>query len=159
MSSHFSSYYQLFLNSEIYRENCYSCKYAGKDRVGDITIGDFWGIEQEHPNYLVKNGGSINPKLGVSCILVNNSNGKDLIDNYAKGLNLNDSQIQKVAKKNKQLNEASKMPESRNKIMTIYKEQGYKYVDEYYYKRMGKKKILFYLWDKIPDGIKKKLKQ
>ena len=50
-----SSYYTLFLDSETYRENCYSCKYAGKKRTGDITLGDYWGVEDEHPEILAEN--------------------------------------------------------------------------------------------------------
>ncbi len=34
-----SSYYSLFNDSHIYRENCYSCPYAGRLRAGDLTIG------------------------------------------------------------------------------------------------------------------------
>ena len=51
-----SSYYSLFLKSVTYRENCYSCPYANNSRVGDITIGDYWGIEKQHSDYLVSNG-------------------------------------------------------------------------------------------------------
>lgn len=43
------SYLSLFYDYKIFRENCYSCPYAGSSRVGDMTIGDYWGIENEHP--------------------------------------------------------------------------------------------------------------
>lgn len=47
-----TSYNTLFLDGDIYRENCYECPYARKERVSDITIGDYWGIECEHPELL-----------------------------------------------------------------------------------------------------------
>lgn len=46
--SRFVSFYKYFLESVIYRENCYTCPYANLKRVADLTIGDFWGIEQYH---------------------------------------------------------------------------------------------------------------
>ena len=47
-----SSYLYYFIKGWLYRENCYRCKYAGKNRPGDITLGDYWGIEKQHPEYL-----------------------------------------------------------------------------------------------------------
>ena len=32
----------------ILRPSCFSCHYAGKKRTEDITIADFWGIEDKH---------------------------------------------------------------------------------------------------------------
>lgn len=40
-------YFKAFLDSMTYRNCCYTCKYACVDRVADITIGDFWGINRE----------------------------------------------------------------------------------------------------------------
>lgn len=40
-----------FLNSLIYTKSCYSCKYAKRKRVSDITLGDSWGssiFKEEH---------------------------------------------------------------------------------------------------------------
>ena len=42
----YDSYYKSFLNGDTYRECCYSCKYANLQRIGDITLADFWGIEK-----------------------------------------------------------------------------------------------------------------
>ena len=39
-----SSYYRAFLDAYSIRESCIECAFAGKERVGDLTIGDFWGI-------------------------------------------------------------------------------------------------------------------
>ena len=65
LPSYESSYYELFLKGEIYRPNCYSCPYANEHRPGDLTIGDFWGIEDEHPNYL-QPVGKLNQSAGIS---------------------------------------------------------------------------------------------
>lgn len=50
---------------------CLTCKYQGTLRVGDLTIGDCWGIQ----NYDKR----IDASKGVSVILVNNVKGQDFV--------------------------------------------------------------------------------
>ena len=40
-----SSYFIGFDEHLIQRESCYECQYAKKERVGDLMIGDFWGLK------------------------------------------------------------------------------------------------------------------
>ncbi len=65
-------YYYSFLMGRTYRPVCYQCKYANPQRTGDITIGDFWGVEKNHPN--------INTEEGVSAVLINNLKGQKVLD-------------------------------------------------------------------------------
>lgn len=39
-------YYYGFLKGITLRESCYTCRYSSKERIGDITIGDFLGLSQ-----------------------------------------------------------------------------------------------------------------
>ena len=39
-------YFSAFLDGLIFRKGCYSCPYARPERIGDLTIGDFWGIDR-----------------------------------------------------------------------------------------------------------------
>lgn len=41
------------------REACFNCKYRKKQRVADLVIGDFWGIEKILPNADIKSGVSV----------------------------------------------------------------------------------------------------
>lgn len=66
------SYYRAFLNNYSLRISCGNCHYAKIPRVGDITLGDFWGIEKSFPN--------LNDKKGTSLILVNNEKGKSIFN-------------------------------------------------------------------------------
>ncbi len=38
-------YIQSFLRNEILCESCFNCKSKGEQRKADITLGDFWGLE------------------------------------------------------------------------------------------------------------------
>ncbi|HAT4209925.1 TPA: 4Fe-4S dicluster domain-containing protein [Clostridium perfringens] len=132
-----SSYFKLFLESSTYRESCYNCKYTNSSRPADLTLGDFWGIQTEHPNYLKENGGILDLKKGISCILVNNSKGINLIEKYGKEINLKESVFEKVSNGNDQLKFPSKISHDRDKILNLYKNNGYSAVDKWFNKRIG----------------------
>lgn len=81
------SYYHYFLSGEIlsgeiYRDCCYQCPYAQRQHVGDITVGDYWGVQKYDPQLLVEQGGTINSKEGVSCLLINTECGQHLVEKY-----------------------------------------------------------------------------
>lgn len=67
----FDPYYNAFLGCKTYRESCYYCKFANKNRVGDITLADYWGIQKFHPEFFDENG--------VSLVLVNTEKGKNTL--------------------------------------------------------------------------------
>ena len=101
------NYLIAFLHSYDYTENCYSCKFATLDRVSDITLGDSWGTELSGE---VKNG--------VSLILCQSENGKELIE--SAGLNLLDVDINNAISHNEQLNKPSKCSKSRDQFFENY---------------------------------------
>lgn len=68
---HFSNYFiTIFLKDLILRDSCYDCKYTNLDRITDITIGDFWGIEKVLPE--------LDDNKGSSILLLNTNKGKAL---------------------------------------------------------------------------------
>lgn len=115
-----NSYNTLFLDGYTYRENCYSCKYAGPNRISDLTIGDYWGIETEHPELLSQGG--YDEKLGISCILVNTEKGRMLCDALHDLLRLNGSTFEKVQRRNGQLTSPSKKAQGRDCVLELYKQ-------------------------------------
>ena len=68
-----SLYIKGFYSSLFNRECCYSCRYAKTERLGDITLGDFWGIDETAVN--------TNIAEGISLVLLNTLKGKELLDN------------------------------------------------------------------------------
>ncbi len=53
------------------RDGCEDCEFCGKRRQGDITIGDFWRVEEYDPN--------LNDGKGTSVVLVNNPRGRKIL--------------------------------------------------------------------------------
>lgn len=151
-----SSYYKMFLSSEIYRESCYFCQYATSKRVGDITLGDYWGIQNNETlsNVLTKNGFELTN--GVSCVIVSSNKGDEIV----KGTNLVllKSDLHDVSRENFQLQRPSIAPKSRIEIMNLYSEKGYEALENRFNKALGFKRYLYILRNKIPAKIRMKIR-
>lgn len=93
-----------FLNSLIYTKNCYTCPYARKERVSDLTLGDSWGsklpVEEQ--------------KKGISLILCQNDRGKELLELADVCLHTVDLNV--AIKNNHQLEFPSCEPKGREKF-------------------------------------------
>ena len=142
-------YYKSFLNGSTYRECCYNCKYAKIERVGDITIADYWGIEKEHPDFYDKNG--------VSAVIINTNAGFKAFENIKDKVEYRDTEIEKIIAKNKNLQE----PTIRNSI----RNNAYKDIDRKKFINYSKNNLKFkkdikdIIKNLIPIKIKKKIKK
>ncbi len=94
-----------FLKGLFYTDNCYSCPYAGPQRIGDLSLGDSWGSELDESER----------KKGISLILCQTEKGKDLLRESA--LYLGKVDIEKAIRSNKQLEEPSPLPAQREIFM------------------------------------------
>ena len=84
-------YMQMFLKNYSLRESCYSCKIKGHSDA-DITVGDFWGIEDCLPN--------MNDGKGTSLIIVKTKKGNILLEQIKGLCNLEKCDYFKAIRKN-----------------------------------------------------------
>ena len=105
-TSSFDQYYNAFLNCDIYRESCYTCKYTSFYRTSDITMADYWGILSIHPEFY--------SEKGVSLILVNTEKGKRLFDDISNKLEYISTDLEKASRKNLNLRHPSKRTRKRD---------------------------------------------
>ncbi|WP_297249419.1 polysaccharide pyruvyl transferase family protein, partial [uncultured Brachyspira sp.] len=80
LKNKFECIYNILFTEHIsIKEECFKCIYRKYERVGDITIGDYWGVID-------------NDNKGVSLIFINTKHGKNIFDDitidlYYKQLN------------------------------------------------------------------------
>ena len=95
-------YMQLFLNNLCLRESCYRCKFKTIHRKSDITIADFWGIEQ------------INPELydnrGCSLVIVHSMKGERLIIEISNKADLVAVDLERAISNNKNAIKSARKP-------------------------------------------------
>ena len=99
------NYLYTFLNSTTYTENCYSCKYARLERVGDVTLGDSWGSTQSEEEKM----------KGISLVLCQSDKGKHLLSQA--NLQLLETDLKRAVKFNHQLEYPSKKPKKRGTFL------------------------------------------
>lgn len=145
-----SAYYALFLRAQTYRESCYECPYAQEKRCGDITLGDYWGVEKTHPEYLNSNGGKLNINAGISCIMVNTQKGKALLNEYGRGIDKIPSDLNSIICNNGQMRKPSQKGNQREKLLEIFSNYGYKELNQNYYDSLGSKGLLYRVLDLLP---------
>ena len=98
-----------FLNSIDYTKNCYYCKYATRQRVADLTLGDSWGTEYKEEE-----------RKGISLILVQTEKGRELLQ--SADLQLRDVDYENAVKANHQLNHPAVEKEGRRVFLKMLKD-------------------------------------
>lgn len=103
------SFYAGFRKNIFLRECCYSCKYTKKQRYGDITIGDFWGVPEVFLN-----------KNGTSLVFLNNQKGDSVFKAIIKKIVSYQSDFATASKKNPQLSQPSKITHQNRSRRAIF---------------------------------------
>ena len=131
-------YYKAFVNGDIYRECCYNCKYANSNRVGDITLADYWGVANVHPEFY--------DGKGVSAVIVNNQKGIDTWNKVKDELEYIETSVEFIKKYNPNLVKPTYRKKSRDYI--------YNKLDEKDFKKFIKENLKFK--KKFKDTIRSK---
>lgn len=115
-SPEISYYYKRFLAGDVYRESCYRCPYAGGERPGDFTIGDFWGIDV--------NSSGLDARRGISLVIANTEKAEELIPYIKSETSWAERPLEEAVRGNDQLMHPTPRPESRDVVLERWKEEG-----------------------------------
>lgn len=98
----------------IYRENCYNCRYAKGERVGDLTIGDFDGLGKDKPfDYY---------RYQLSCVLSNTDKGEKLIELLHDNVTFVERDVEEAVSNQRQLRCPALPHKDRDKFVSLYRE-------------------------------------
>ena len=115
-SKKLSGFMNLYYSNKITRNSCHECKYTSYERVSDLTISDYWGLESFAKEF--------EDSLGVSMVMVNTEKGKSLFDategKKAEG-NLD-------CAKQPQLKHPTERPTTRDAFWQNYEDKGIHYI-------------------------------
>lgn len=136
-TGHFSlsPYLFQFMYAYSYRYSCYDCKYTQIPRQGDITLADYWGVKEFFPQ--------IDEKSGVSLVLVNNEQGKNVWEEIKEELVYHESCVEHGAKYNGNLIKKTKEPAIRKGIYEKIENEGYERVAETIFRPKNYRKVKF----------------
>lgn len=119
-----SFYYRRFLSGDVYRESCYRCPYAGGERPGDFTIGDFWGIDVD--------ASGLDPRHGISVIIANTEKAEALIPYIKEETAWAERPLEEAVQGNDQLMHPTLRPEARDVVLERWLEEGIGVLEDEY---------------------------
>lgn len=96
------------------RPSCYNCRYKGDNRVGDITIGDFWGLPKHNEAW---------NRYGVSNIFIHTEKGKEMISGL-EGFRLFESGIDLALLSQPLVNKSVKRSQKRDYLSNEIQKNG-----------------------------------
>lgn len=80
-----SVFYKIFGSNYSLQESCYQCKFRNFNTYSDITLGDYWGIEEVYPDFYDNNG--------VSIVIVNSKKGESFFDEISECFDIIETDI------------------------------------------------------------------
>ncbi len=115
-------YYIAFLNGISTRPSCGTCKYASPVRIGDITLGDFWGVSEIDPSY--------NDNKGTNLVMLNSLKGEKIFEEIKDRFNLVrevpfDAAIELAKRRNGQLIAPRPSHKNRNRFFKLMEEDNF----------------------------------
>lgn len=144
-------YYYLFEYGFILRDSCYNCKYACSDRKGDITLGDFWGVEKYYPE--------LDKSKGVSALLVNTNKGQEIIEKLKDYIIIIPTKYKYIEENNDRLKYPLKQPKDRKIWVKCWKTGRFDQVARKFYKEKRNIILISKIKRNIPKGLKNSIKK
>lgn len=128
----------IFFSELCLREVCYRCPYCTDGKPADITLADFWGIEQTDLDFEFSKGCSL---------IIARGKGLDKVKNLANVVELNVQQETTARKYQSLLKTPIKRPADRDAFWKDYHENGFLYVAKKYLHYSRKYKMLITLYN------------
>lgn len=88
-----NTYLKAFLADIALRESCSNCNFKELNYYGDVTLADFWGLNQVYPE--------LDDSTGVSLVLVNSEKGQTLIEQISQKMKGDKVDLQKALQGNR----------------------------------------------------------
>lgn len=136
-------YMMSFLKNLCLRPSCYSCNSKTLNRNSDITLADFWGVENVDSEMF-------NNK-GTSLVLINSKKGKWLLDCIEGKLVIRAVNVNEALRYNSAVYKSAEKPNNRTRFFDD--------IEKVNFKKAVKKNVETDLWKKIRTKVKYEIKK
>ena len=85
-------YMKMFLQNVSLRDSCFNCNFKDKNRISDITLADFWGINKVEPE--------MNDDKGTSLLIINSKKGIGLLEKIRSEIEIKETNLDEAIKYN-----------------------------------------------------------
>ena len=140
---YFDSYMKLFLSDLILRDSCFSCKFKEKNRLSDLTLADFWGLDKIVPE--------MNDNMGTSLVILNTKKGEKLFAEISEQIKSKEVNFKEAIKYNTSYCYSAKEADS---IEKFWKDADLLEIDQLEKKYIQKRNVFHKIFYKIKSIIK-----
>ena len=138
------SYNYYYMKSLIYRDSCYTCKFASSKRNADITLCDYWHWTNLHKS-------DFKYSSSVSGIVVNSAKGMQTVKDISSNLQLIKSDFNYLASHNSCLVQPCGIKEDRTPLLLKWKQEGFASIDNAFNKKYGKQILKYRILRYLPN--------
>ena len=138
------TYIKAFLSDLCLRPSCYNCAFKNKHRESDITLADFWGIQNVLPE--------MDDDKGTSLVLIHSDKGIRLFEKVEEKLIYKQADFENAIFYNSAMIKSADKPGNREMFIKFVGEKGFYKAQKKYLKETPKQKIR-----KILSKIKRRL--
>ena len=130
------------------RQSCFKCHFTSPERVGDITLADFW-------QYRAQTYSSRGSEKGVSLVLINTELGKRYFESVADKIKKEEHTWEEAYISNLQLTKPNTVPTDYKNFWNTYYDGGFTKVLEKYWKpdKKGKYRMLLIAWKRAHEYL------
>lgn len=122
-------YMKIFLKDIALRPSCYECKFKKKHRNSDITLADFWGINNVIPN--------MNDEKGTSLVLVNSKKGEELLSHISNNIEFKLVDFEKAIENNRSMIRSANIDKRREDFIKDLNKLDFETLVEKYKMHLG----------------------
>lgn len=108
-----NNYYRSFIKDNIARPACSQCSFVYTNRVGDLTMGDFWGIQYAKPEMF--------DNKGTSIVMINTKIGEDIWNKISNRFEYEESNLKEAFRYNHK--KPIKLTEKRNEFFDRFEKE------------------------------------
>jgi coenzyme F420-reducing hydrogenase beta subunit len=140
---------RLFLDNYCLRPSCYDCSFKGKIRQSDITLADFWGVNNVLPE--------MDDDKGTSLIFVNSEKGRKIFDAIKSNLNYKPTAIEYAVKYNSAMISSVKPAKKQKQFWVDFNKKSFNKLEKKYCKpvKVSKLRIILSKIKRKILGVKK----
>ena len=130
------------------RQSCVKCQFTSPERVGDITLADFW-------QYRARTYSSKGSEKGVSLVLINTELGKRYFESVVDKIKKEEHTLKEAYISNLHLKKTITVPTDYKIFWNTYYNGGFTKVLEKYWKpdKKGKYRMLLIAWKRAHEYL------
>ena len=126
-------YLRVFLSNLCLRPSCYDCRFKGKSRVSDLTLADYWGIENDIPQ--------MDDGKGTSLVVAHSDKGLQMLNAIQKDIRIADVDLDSALRYNPCMVRSVSKPNDRDAFMKDVQCNSFDWVKKKYLHRSVRERM------------------